>query len=213
MYEAIDLRTRATYQGRNLAALREQIESKIILTSELPPHYATWSNTRCIMYLVDAKYIKPSFGPEWFMELGRPRKSYSSNGHGDKPQSEQLMLELINEDGSVMYNCKAQVTFWHSRNHVRLVFQDANGACTELFTTEMGMRDLWIALGKLMGFDATGLVNSVHNLPTPRLHSPEIAPESIFEESSVFKMLEAMRNYDVEVIHHWEHFDDEADVG
>ena len=195
MYEALDTRTGFLYSGKNIAKLREIIEAVISLPDDLPPgYYAGWSNSRRVIYLIQARYITPYSGPPWFMVL-KPADA-SGEGITIRPRSASSKLSFVNDDGSLSKNGTLLLTYWPGRDHVQVVFKDGEEVRAEIFLTEKGLRKLWIKAGKVLGFSSKLLFQMTRSLPATPSNTVETPPERFHEKQiGDFDIFEAVEGF------------------
>lgn len=197
MYEALDTRTKLLYSGNTIADLRENIELNIVLENVPPQYHSSWSNSRCITYLIQADYITPYSGPEWFMAL-KPDGATGESPNEAIIDFYRTRMELIQPNGTINMNARARITTWRERNHVRLVIHDNDMVYSEIVITEESLRNLWTLIGKQIGFDHSALYESVRNLPPPQLYTPEVPPERFQQpDSDGFNILRAIGELDI----------------
>jgi hypothetical protein len=202
MYEALDTRSHAIYQGRTVADLRQEVELNLqIPESELPPYYNRWSDSRRITYLIQAGYITPYSGPEWFMALKPPNAPGEPPVASERPRHTSKHIQIIRYNGTVSEDAEVHLTFWQERNQLRIVFRDEEQIYAEVFINEESMRRLWVLLGKMCSFEADALYHALLHLPPAQLYTPEIAPQRIPRPSSSedFDILKAIDELDLDL--------------
>jgi len=202
MYEALDSMTHEVYSANNVAELRMVVETSMPMPEDLPDQYFTsWSNSRCLTFLVQAGYIIPYSGPDWWMDLAADHPDGGDSPDGSS--TTRSRSEFIELDGSKAGG-RANITFWKERNHVRLVFEgDEDQIFGEVFMTEESLRNLWIAIGRHIGLSSDGLFQIVMDLPSPQLHTPQIPPERYdVSGEEGFNIFKAINKLDID-------FDDE----
>lgn len=191
MYEVITTQSKELLSASNVAELRTILEEAFPRV-ERPARYPDWSPSRCVIYYIQEGHVTPYSGPEWFMALAPNPNLVESPS--EKPTYSQGSMDFVLSTGKLR-DGTCQIHVWQDRNHARLVFQDDDQhVFHEVIITEWSLRNLWLAIGRAIGFHGEGLKWVIEDLPPTRLHTlpPERTQPYNAEEFDILGLIDRL---------------------
>jgi len=194
MYEALGRTNKQLYRGRSLDQLRRRVEADLASHTFPPAYRDYWTNSRRLTYLVEQGFITPYSGPSWFMAL-KPTEAPGESPF-TPPTEVRRWLQYVLANGDLSQQGHVHVTHWPDRQQVRLVFRADDQALAEIFVAQDSLRDLWLALGQMLGVQEEKQEKLLP--PAPKTPRPPMAiPPEKHAPSSTFDILRAISTLDL----------------